>query len=49
MKVIAVVGGSITFGHGLKHGDKTWPTLIQDRLRELYPDVQIEVANGAVA
>ncbi|GMK57560.1 hypothetical protein CspeluHIS016_0403940 [Cutaneotrichosporon spelunceum] len=46
---IGILGGSITFGHGLKPNEKRYAELIEEGLRQAFPDAEIMVKNGAVA
>ncbi|CAK9784167.1 hypothetical protein CC85DRAFT_281824 [Cutaneotrichosporon oleaginosum] len=45
---IGVLGGSITFGHGLHNEDKRYAQLVQEGLAAAFPDAEIVVQNGAV-
>ncbi|TXT15551.1 hypothetical protein VHUM_00054 [Vanrija humicola] len=45
---IGVMGGSLTFGHGLSKGDTTYPILLEQRLKKVFPNAKIKVVNGAI-
>ncbi|MGH9387881.1 MAG: SGNH/GDSL hydrolase family protein [Vicinamibacterales bacterium] len=45
---IVCVGASTTFDADVSSDDATWPAVLQQRLREQYPDVSIEVINAGV-
>lgn len=45
---IACLGGSTTFGLYCRDNDHTWPALLEQRLRAVYPDRDIEVINAGV-
>lgn len=46
--VIAVVGGSITVGHGASDGF-SWPTYFENWLKDAFPNANVSFHNGAVA
>ncbi len=43
-----MLGGSISFGHGLQPADKRYAQLVQEGLEAAFPDAEIVVKNGAV-
>ena len=45
---IACLGASTTFCAEVSSNHQTWPYLLQQKLRQAYPGVNIEVVNGAV-
>ncbi|BEI94098.1 uncharacterized protein CcaverHIS019_0605570 [Cutaneotrichosporon cavernicola] len=45
---VGILGGSITYGHGLQPEDKRYSQLIEEGLRVAFPDAEIVVKNGAV-
>ncbi len=42
---IACIGGSSTYGHGPSAESMTWPALLENTLRRVYPAVPIQVIN----
>lgn len=45
---MGVIGGSVTVGHGTKPGDKKWPDLVFEWIKERYPHPDHHFTNGAV-
>ncbi|BEJ17207.1 hypothetical protein CspHIS471_0606080 [Cutaneotrichosporon sp. HIS471] len=45
---VGILGGSITYGHGLQPDDKRYAQLVEEGLRVAFPDAEIVVKNGAV-
>ncbi|WOO76569.1 thiamine pyrophosphokinase 1 [Vanrija pseudolonga] len=45
---IGVMGGSLTYGHGLPEGGSPWPLLVEAGLKKVFPAAKVKVVNGAI-
>lgn len=45
---VGMIGGSISCGHGIKHGTEDWFTHVENYLRTAFPAAAIKAKNGCV-